>query len=55
VPLFTRVRGRGILRSWRGAPERRIISLVGQNAVTTLDSFTTMDEGIAPWAEEGLT
>src|SRR5919112_661009 len=55
VPLFTRVCGRGFLRSWRGAPERRIISLVGQNAVTTLDSFTIMDEGIAPWAEEGLT
>src|SRR5215203_5498149 len=28
--LFIRVRGRGILRSWRGAPERRIIALVGQ-------------------------
>ena len=25
------------------------------NAVATLDSFTTMDEGIAPWGEEGLT
>jgi hypothetical protein len=25
------------------------------NAVTTLDSFRTMDEGIAPWAEVGLT
>jgi hypothetical protein len=25
------------------------------NAVATLDSFTTMDEGIALWAEEGLT
>jgi RNase P subunit RPR2 len=25
------------------------------NAVATLDSFRTMDEGIAPWAEAGLT
>jgi hypothetical protein len=25
------------------------------NVVATLDSFTTMDEGIAPWGEEELT
>ena len=25
------------------------------NAVDTLDSFRTIDEGIAPWGEEGLT
>jgi hypothetical protein len=28
--LFTLVRGRSVLRGWRGTPERRIISLVGQ-------------------------